>query len=57
MASVNGAIGASKCALCAVTAPTEAGSWGAFRVVSLAAFVKRPQADAQIGAARDPIGG
>src|SRR5882762_9184933 len=44
--------GWSKCALCATTAPADDGSWDAFKRVSLAAFVRRPQAEHQIGARR-----
>src|SRR6267143_5573478 len=44
--------GCSKRALRALTAPTDDGSGGAFKRVSLAAFVRRPQAEHQIGARR-----
>src|SRR5438552_18161011 len=44
--------GWSKCAIRALTAPTDDGSGGAFKRVSLAAFVRRPQAERQIGARR-----
>src|SRR5438309_6428017 len=44
--------GWSKCTLRALTAPTDDGSGGAFKRVSLAAFVRRPQAEHQIGARR-----
>src|SRR3981189_210006 len=44
--------GWSKRAIRALTAPTDDGSGGAFTRVSLAAFVRRPQAEHQIGARR-----
>src|SRR2546426_909226 len=44
--------GWSKCAVRALTAPTDDGSGDAFKRVSLAAFVRRPQAERQIGARR-----